>query len=864
MTLGKGGCVLRPHHTFTVVPSLPEELNPLRELAFNLWWTWNPDAIALFRRLDDELWESTRHNPVLILGTIRQSKIEQALDDDAFLSHMRRVHQAFEAYVQSQETWFDHTYAPDFPDMRIGYFSMEFGITEGLPIYSGGLGVLSGDHLKSASDLGLPLVGVGLAYQRGYCRQYLNADGWQQESYPINDFYNMPMQMMRDDKDQPLTIGVAYPGREVRARLWRIQVGRVPLYLLDANIPENRPEDRQITSQLYGGDNDMRIRQELLLGVGGLRALQALGAPPSVCHMNEGHSAFLALERIHLLMEGEGLSYAEAAEVARAGNVFTTHTPVAAGIDLFPTGMMDHYLGEYYRRLGLSRDAFMRLGQSHNPSPDESFAMAVLAIRLANATNGVSRLHGQVAREMWHDLWPQTPAEEVPITSITNGIHPRSFISQDMAAVYSRYLGPRWVERPEDRRVWQLVDRIPDEELWRTHERRRERLVAVARARLREQLARHGGTPQEIGEADDVLDPEVLTIGFARRFATYKRALLLFTDPERLSRILNDPERPVQILFAGKAHPNDNPGKEFIRQLVHYTRREELRHRIVFLEDYDLELARYMVQGVDVWLNTPRSRMEASGTSGMKVAANGGLNLSTFDGWWCEGYAPDRGWSIGHGEVYADEAYGDRIEAEALYDLLAKDVAPLFYDRASRGSVPRNWIAHMKSAIREITPRFSAHRMVQEYCEELYLPAEARYRHLAADECAHGRALAQWMQHLRSHWGGIRFESIESDAHDGLTVETDIGVRANIHLSELTPDDVTVEISFGTIRPDGTINRSESAAMEGKATEREGVYAYEGTIRCGQSGLHGYSLRILPRHEDLSHPHIPGLVIWSP
>jgi len=856
--------VLRPHHTFTVVPSLPDELSPLRNLAFNLWWTWNPDAIALFRRLDDELWESTRHNPVLILGTIPQSRLEDARTDDAFLAHMRRVYSAFEAYLQSEETWFDHTYAPTFGELRIGYFSMEFGLTEGIPIYSGGLGVLSGDHLKSSSDLGLPLVGVGLAYQRGYCRQYLNADGWQQESYPINDFHNMPMELMRDQHDDPITISVGYPGREVKARIWRIQVGRVPLFLLDANIPENRPDDRQITSQLYGGDSDMRIRQELLLGIGGVRALHALGLPPTVCHMNEGHSAFLALERIRLLMGNDGLSYAEASEVARAGNIFTTHTPVPAGIDLFSTGMMEHYLGDYYRRLGISRDEFMRLGQSHNPSPNESFAMAVLAIRLANATNGVSELHGQVAREMWHDLWPETPAEEVPISSITNGIHPRSFISQDMAGVYSRYLGPRWAERPEDGSVWQSVDRIPDEELWRTHERRRERLVAVARGRLRDQIARHGGTPQEIEEANEVLDPEVLTIGFARRFATYKRALLLFTDPERLSRILNDPERPIQILFAGKAHPHDNPGKEFIRQLVHYTRRDELRRRIVFLEDYDLVLARYLVQGVDVWLNTPRSRMEASGTSGMKAAANGALNLSTFDGWWCEGYAPDRGWSIGHGEVYQDDAYGDRVEAEALYDLLSKDIAPLFYDRTAHGAIPRNWIAKMKTAIREITPQFSAHRMVQEYCEKLYLSAEARYRHLAEDSFDAGRNLAEWKQHLRAHWGEIRFENIESDAHDGMTVEADIHVRARIRLGALTPEDVSVEVSYGTIRPDGTVNRTNTVCMEGTATDEKGIYAYEGTIRCDKSGLHGYSLRILPNHEDLCHPHMPGLVIWSP
>ncbi|MGI5916880.1 MAG: alpha-glucan family phosphorylase, partial [Anaerolineae bacterium] len=606
--------MLRPYRTFTVVPSLPPRLSPLSDLAYNLWWSWNWDVIDLFRRLDRDLWEETGHNPVLMLGVIPQDRLEEAAEDEGFFAHMMRVYQALNRYMRSSDTWFNKQYAAKFPDLQIAYFSAEFGITECMPMYSGGLGVLAGDHLKSASDLGLPMVGVGLLYQEGYFNQYLNADGWQQETYPVNDFYNMPIRLERDETGQPVKVFVDYPGHTVAAQVWRAQVGRVALYLLDTNLPENRPEDRVITAQLYGGDLDMRIRQEIMLGIGGIRALRALDISPTICHMNDGHPAFLALERIRMAMQDEGLSFHEARQLTLAGNVFTTHTPVLAGIDLFPPHFIDHYFGSYYQELGISRDEFLQLGRPPNPHPDESFSMAILALRLSAGANGVSMRHGQVAREMWRNLWPGTPTAEVPITHITNGVHGRTWIGHDMMNLLLRYLGPRLLERPEDPALWKRVERISDEELWHTHERRRERLVAVARERVERQWTRRGATAGEISEATQILHPDVLTIGFARRFATYKRALLLFRDPDRLSRILNNPDRPVQILFAGKAHPRDNPGKEFIRQIVHMARREDLRRRVIFLEDYDMELARYLVQGVDVWLNTPQLGMEASGT----------------------------------------------------------------------------------------------------------------------------------------------------------------------------------------------------------------------------------------------------------
>ncbi|MBC7235375.1 MAG: alpha-glucan family phosphorylase [Chloroflexi bacterium] len=852
---------MRPYRTFTVVPSLPPGLTPLSELAYNLWWSWNLDVVDLFRRLDRDLWEETGHNPVLLLGKISQERLEEMAHDEGFVAQMMRVYQGLNRYMSSGETWFQKERAADHGDLQIAYFSAEYGITEAMPMYSGGLGILAGDHLKSASDLGIPLVGVGLLYQKGYFRQYLNADGWQQESYPVNDFYNMPIQLVRGNDGAPVTVEVDYPGRKVVAQVWRAQVGRTPLYLLDTNLEVNRPEDQDITDELYGGDLDMRIRQEILLGIGGMRALKALGIEATVYHMNEGHSAFLALERVRMTMREKGLSFPEARELVAASNIFTTHTPVPAGIDLFPPHLMDYYFGSYYPQLGLSREQFLQLGRPPDGG-DGQFSMAILAIRLADTVNGVSRRHGQVAREMWQNLWPGTPVNEVPITSITNGIHTRSWISHDMANLLLRYLGPRWIERPEDQSVWERIDRIPDEELWRTFQQRRERLVTVARDRLEQQLARAGAAPQELAKAREVLDPDALTIGFARRFATYKRALLLFSDPDRLARMLNDPDKPVQIIFAGKAHPRDNPGKEYIRQIVHMSRREDMSHRIVFLEDYDMALARYLVQGADVWLNTPRQGLEASGTSGMKAAANGVLNVSTLDGWWCEGYSPEVGWSIGRGETYDDPNYGDRVEAQALYDILEKDVIPLFYERGSNG-LPRRWIAKMKRSMRLIAPVFNTHRMVQQYAEEIYFPAARHYQQLAAEECKLAKELAAWRLRVQRRWGELRIVSVEADAQDGIPVTAQVDVTAHIYLGALGPEDVSVRAYAGSVNAEGELEEYTVVPMVPIGQDEQGNHIYRGTITLSKSGLQGYTVNVLPRHPSLKSPYIPGLTLWA-
>ena len=853
---------MKPIQTFIAVPTLPSPLEQLRDLALNLRWAWHHDTIELFRRLDSVLWETTGHNPILMLGTIDQAKLEAAACDEGFLSHLERVAQDLDAYMGAASTWFQRAHGVSQAPV-VAYFSAEFGITECLSIFAGGLGVLAGDHLKSASDLGVPLVGVGILYQQGYFRQYLNEAGWQQEVYENNDFHNLPLTLKRRPDGSPLTVEVPLPGRKVIVQVWLAQVGRVPLYLLDANIPANRPEDRDITDQLYGGDIEMRIKQEILLGFGGYLVLEALGLEPTVYHMNEGHSAFLALERTRRLMEKYGLSFAEAREAASAGLVFTTHTAVAAGHDFFPPALMDRYLTDYMRALGLSRRDFLALGRQNSDDEQEPFCTAILALHLAAHSNGVSRLHGRVSRKMWQGLWPGLPEDEIPIDSVTNAVHFQSWISREMKELYDRYLGPRWREEVADQTVWQGADRIAGEELWRTHERRRERLVAFCRRRLRSQLERRGASQTAIEDADAALDPEALTIGFGRRFATYKRATLLLRDPERLGRILNQPGRPVQIIFAGKAHPRDDPGKGLIRQIVELAHRQEFRRRLVFLEDYDVAVARYLVQGVDVWLNTPLRLQEASGTSGMKATANGVLNLSILDGWWDEAYRPEVGWAIGRREKYDDSNYQDQVEAEALYGLLEQEVVPAFYDRGSDG-LPRRWIGRMRASIQTLCQTFTTHRMVGEYTERYYLHAAGHYTQLTADGLARAKALAAWKGRLRKYWSRVRVEAIGGDPIKDVQVGGELRVQAKVQLGALTPDDVAVELYMGHVDAAGEIMEAKATLMQAARPDGEGTCIYQASaVTLRGSGLYGYTLRVLPRHPDLTAPFLPGFIVWA-
>jgi len=870
-----------PIRTFTVLPHLPERLQALQKIAYNLWWCWNVEAVALFRRLDADAFEVVDHNPVKLLGAIDQKRLEQLLEDDGFLAHLDRVEVMFDIYMNAS-TWYQEKVASGAwtakdgtgpkktgrgstniqSNQYIAYFSAEFGINESLPVYSGGLGVLAGDHLKAASDLGIPLVGVGLMYREGYFRQYLNVDGWQQERYPENDFFNLPLIPETKEDGSPLLISVPLAGREVSARIWRIQVGRVPLYLLDTNIPQNLPEDRQITARLYGGDHDMRVRQEIVLGIGGVRALRALGKPPTVCHMNEGHAAFCGLERIRLLMEEHSLDYATAKEAVIASSVFTTHTPVPAGNDVFPIHLVEHYFNYIIPLLKIDRNEFLGLGRQNPFDHQEAFCMTVLAIRLASYCNGVSKLHGVVSRSMWKAIWPNLPIAEIPVTSITNGVHTTSWVSPDLAQLYDRYLGAQWQERPQDLDIWKRVESIPDAELWRTHERRRERLVAFARRRLKQQLKQRGAPPIEIERADEALDPEALTIGFARRFATYKRGTLLFRTMERLIALMNNKDRPIQIIFAGKAHPKDHGGKELIAEILHVARRPELRRKIVFIEDYDMSVARYMVQGVDVWLNNPRRPMEASGTSGMKVCANGGLNMSVLDGWWVEGYKQGNGWSIGAGEEYTDLTYQDDVESRAIYDLLEQEVVPLFYTR-SGDDVPKGWVRAMKASI-ALAPIFSTGRMVAEYMERFYWPCIQRAESLTGEHLARAKQLAQWRKAMEKTWPQIKVEGIESNGADPMHVGGSMEVKAKIHLGNIAPDDVEVQLYYGLLDNLGEIPEPRTVTMSHNGSPISGkTWLFEGTIACRLSGQHGFAVRVIPKHGDLATPFQPGMLSWG-
>ncbi len=859
--------------SFTILPSLPEPLKDLKTVAHNMFWCWNDEYEDLFQRIDPKLWEQCSHNPVKLLGTVSQARLEDLSHNEGFIYQLNQLREKMNLELEAP-TWYEKINGNN-TKPTIAYFSAEFGIHECLPVYSGGLGILAGDHLKSASDLGVPLIGIGLLYQNGYFRQYLNTDGWQQEHYVENDFYNMPLELVRKDDEKPLTVSIPFPQRSVIAQIWKVQVGRVPLYLLDTNVKENSEHDRPITSTLYGGDIETRIRQEIVLGIGGYKALVALGHEPTVCHMNEGHAAFMALERVRQIKDSKNMTFDEAFEAARSSNVFTVHTPVPAGNDEFPVQMMDKYFGNYFSQLGLNREQFLALGRLDPADDKEPFKMPVLAIKMSSCRNGVSKLHGEVSRQMWSGLWPELPASEVPIDSVTNGIHLRTWISAELVSLFERYLGANWNEEAVDKSIWVNVEQVPDEEFWRIHQRCKESLVAYVRKSLKKQLKRRGAYRSELNWADEVLDPEALTIGFARRFATYKRGALFLKDVERFTKILTNTERPVQFIFAGKAHPRDASGKEIIRQIVHYANNDSVRRKIAFVEDYDMDVAKYLVQGVDVWLNNPRRPMEASGTSGMKAAVNGVLNLSTLDGWWCEGYHPDAGWVIGAGESYDDLAYQDLVESQALYRILEEEVVPLFYERSNE-KLPREWIKRMKNSIKWNAPKFNTGRMVAEYTRKFYGPSAERWRYLTASAMSRARALTAWKNNIRSSWHEIQIENVDVKYAGGeslaefnvkapqLKVGSELEVSATVKLGSIKAEDVQVQIYHGTVDSWGNIKEGQIAKMDFvENIGQDGRCHFRGILKCTSSGKHGFAVRIMPQNEDLYNPYDTGLMLWE-
>ena len=842
---------IRPLREFLVRPALPASLPRMTELAYNLLWSWEPIIRALFRRLDAGLWRECGYNPVLMLGRVSQASLQKAGADPRYLALYRMACETYDSRVKK---------GPASDGKLIAYFSAEYGLTECLPVYSGGLGILSGDHLKSSSDQDFPLVGIGLLYQQGYFRQFLNPDGWQQERYPMNDFYTLPLTPVKDAAGEDLKVTVRLPTGDVRIQVWKLDVGRITLYLLDTNISENvLPQDRDITDSLYGGDIDTRIRQEIVLGIGGMRALDAIGLKPTVYHMNEGHSAFLALEQIRMYMREKGLTYEEALETGRTSNVFTTHTPVPAGIDLFDPGMMYHYFSGYCADIGIDFQQLMALGRRNVFDRDERFSMAVLALNTSSYRNAVSRLHRQVSQEMFHDLWPQLPVWEVPVTSITNGVHVPSWINGDLATLYDQYLQPDWRERFNDTVIWEQVKDIPDEELTEVHRRRKRRLVSFVRERQHSSALRRQASAAEVRHSSEVLDPNAFTIGFARRFATYKRATLLFRDVERLKRILLHKEMPVQILIAGKAHPKDQPGKTYIREIVQLSRDPELWKHVVFLEDYDMKVAREMVQGVDLWLNNPRRGEEACGTSGMKAAINGVLNLSILDGWFDEAYEYSGGWAIGDREPYSEDQ--DGLHASAIYYLLENDIVPMFYER--REQTPREWVRRMKQSLMHITPQFDCRRMVKEYMTELYQPAHDQHVRLAATDYSLVRDKAQWNTRVREVWDRVRFMEAGPGPAGSVFSGKPVPVRAAIDLAGLRPEDVRVEAVMGKVDSNGNLEETEVLVLP--AVEQQGsVAVFAKDIVPERTGRLGYALRVSPDHFDdpLTRP-CTSLLKWS-
>jgi starch phosphorylase len=851
---------------FLVLPKLPERILALQELAQNVWYSWNWDLVKLFIRLDPEMWEQCYQNPVEMLSKLPQETLQRTAEDDGFVASLGRVYEKYRDYL-SRKKWFYYKYR-EFENQPIAYFSLEYGLDTGLPVYSGGLGVLSGDTLKSASELGLPLVAVGLLYRYGYFRQFLSSDGWQQERYEENDWYHMPVQLVKNERDEPVRVSAKIDGTPVQVQIWKVSVGLTPLYLLDTNIPENSTKCRDITSVLYGGDKDMRIRQEIILGICGARALRAVGIEPAIYHMNEGHSWFLCLERIRFLMQEKGLGFQEACQYVWSTTVFTTHTPVPAGNERFDPVLIHRYLGEFVTQLGLSWKDFLALGRVIPEDETEPFCMTVAALKLAAFANGVSQLHGGVSRKMWHNIWPNLPENEVPIRAITNGVHPSSWISHDMSELYESYFGPRYVERPGAPEVWKRVNKIPDAELWRIHNRRRERLVFFARKRLKQQLMRRGASQFQIQQAEQILDPQVLTIGFARRFSTYKRGNLIFSDLNRLEKIINNKDHPVQIVVSGKAHPLDNPGKEIIKQIVSFASEERFRNRIIFLEDYDINVARYLVQGADIWLNNPRRPQEASGTSGMKAALNGALHLSILDGWWAEGYDDAAGFKIGNGEEYDNVEVQDHLEAEMLYNVLEREVIPLFYDRNEIG-LPVKWIAKMKAIIHMAGERFSAQWMLMNYTNQFYVPSMRSSIKMQENDYELTKQVNAWLDRMNKSWNKIEIKDVEvPELGPTLLVGQKFPITIKVSLGNITPDDVRVEIVSGKLSSQEQIqDYSPEAAVlaatppqEGAASD--GIYTFTGEVICRKSGRFGITARVLPKNDNMPHTLKPKLIRW--
>ncbi len=846
----------------TVVPQLPKKVARLSEIANNLWWSWNTEFLRLFEEIDKDLWETTGKNPVKFLKLISQEKIEELSNNQDFLNKYNKVVENFDNYMNSKDTWFNKNYANNKNNDLIAYFSAEYGLDEILPIYSGGLGILSGDHLKSASDLGLPFVAVGLLYKNGYFHQKINSHGEQCSEYHNIDLYNLPIATVKDNMNDDIIIDIELGERILHLKIWQINVGRIKLYLMDSDIEQNDEDLRNITLRLYGGDKEMRIRQEIVLGMAGVRLLKVLGYNPTVYHMNEGHSSFLTLELIKNIMQEKQISFEMAKEIATVQTVFTTHTPVPAGNDIFDINLIERYFNKFWPKLGLDRETFLKLGMKDCETLEQGFNMGILALRIAGKKNGVSKLHGEVSRELFSDVWSNIADDESPITYVTNGIHTCTWLAPNIKELYNKYLPPYWQDKIHLDSTWEKIENIPNEELWNEHLERKEKLIKLIKENITERYLKSGIGYEEISEVVNNLNPKALTIGFARRFATYKRATLIFKDIARLTQILNDANRPVQIVFAGKAHPADREGQELIKYINEISLMPQFKGKIFILENYNIGIARYLVSGVDVWLNNPRRPMEASGTSGEKASVNGVVNFSVLDGWWAEGYDGTNGWTIGTNASYNSYEEQDKADSNSLYHTLENKIIPAYYNQDKNG-VSKEWIQYMKNSIKTTGGKYSTSRMVVDYVKDLYMPL-CELNHKYFEDLGKVSEFSEWKKNIKNSWNKIIITQDRNVDNARLVAGSQITVNCEVYLPNIDIENADIQVYFGQILENGTVKNVYTETMNKIGEDRENhKYTYEAVLDLKTGGNFGYTFRVMPKHEMLIDSETLNLVSWT-
>ncbi len=845
----------------TVNPQLPKRIEKLGEISNNLWWSWNTEYLRLFQSIDMDLWENCSKNPVKFLKLVSQDKLEKVVKDNVFLKEYDQIVNDFDDYMNSKNTWFANTH-PENKDDLVAYFSAEYGLDQTMPIYSGGLGILSGDHLKSASDMGVPLVAVGLLYKNGYFNQKINGYGVQETEYHDIDLYDLPINPVKDEQGDDLTISVKFPKRRLHLKVWEVKVGRTTLYLLDSDIDKNHEEDRNVTLRLYGGDQEMRIRQEIVLGMAGSSLLtKHLKLNPTIFHMNEGHSSFLTLELIKDIMKEKQVSFEMARDIASSKTVFTTHTPVPAGNDIFPVHLIEKYFKDFWPLINLSREEFLGLGARPNGNVEEGFNMGLLALKIAALKNGVSKLHGAVSRELFGEIWPNIAPSESPITYVTNGIHTCSWLAPRLKELYNKYLMPYWQDKMHENSVWEKISTIPDDKLWNVHVDRKEKLIKLVRESTIERLRRSGYHYDEITEIVSKLNANNLTIGFSRRFATYKRATLIFKDLERITQILNNPEKPVQLIFAGKAHPADKEGQDLIKYIHEVSMMPQFKGKIFLMENYNISMSRYLVSGVDVWLNNPRRPMEASGTSGQKASVNGVVNFSVLDGWWAEGYDQTNGWTIGTNAEYESYEIQDRADSESMYYTLENKIIPVYYDRDKEG-IAHRWIELMKNSIITTGGEYSTARMLADYSNKLYVPLMNLTKKHYSDLESVAR-YNEWKRSINNSWKDVKISQESNIQNVTVDAGNQIEVECEVIMPNISCENISAEVYYGKILENGIVEDVQIIPMHLKeCNEAEHKCKYTAKIEMTTGGNYGYTFRVMPKHEMLLESANLNLIKW--